>query len=304
MANCVKCGDETKHVTTFFHTGPTKPGWRGDPYCTLCEDQGRKEAIEQRLDNKLNKLENLAQQMIEIIRSGNQTEVSTMDYVNPKFCMHANLADKDYSDNSVSILCEDCQLEGKPIKIGLSKTWARHRAYSSFYKIAIRVDYPTGGGAILFFVAVSHLVGCTACPSSFDFNDKDDQSETVEVLDGGEDLDSDDSDTETDSDTEPDTDTDLDGFCPWSCHADVGPGSCSPDDIVDSPPFVHNKNFECKGADDICCQPWPPIDELGIGDYCLDFAGMGCLDECEIGGPDTEKVCFNSNLTCCTVPNG
>ncbi len=71
MANCVKCGDETKHVTTFFHTGPTKPGWRGDTYCTLCEDQGRKEAIEQRLDNKLNKLENLAQQMIEIIRSGN-----------------------------------------------------------------------------------------------------------------------------------------------------------------------------------------------------------------------------------------
>ena len=137
--------------------------------------------------------------------------------------------------------------------------------------------------------------------------DADGDADTDSDADGDGDADTDsdtDADTDADADSDGDSDTDADSdsgvdtdmmFCPWDC---VTPGpqpTCLPGRI-------RNYNFPCPVETDFCCQPYPPTDDLGISDYCLDFEGFECsYEECDHPDEwDKSKYCASSTLFCCS----
>ncbi len=107
-----------------------------------------------------------------------------------------------------------------------------------------------------------------------------------------------------DLDTDTDTDTDTAEFCPWYCRniSQVPEFTCSEYDFPDvDPSEVWNPNFPCEIPDYKCCQPWPPIDDQSIGDYCNDFGDHKCTSpaDCAAGDVDKTKICFNASIICC-----
>jgi hypothetical protein len=220
-------------------------------------------------------------------------------YVDPKLCFHTNLKVNNLGGEQLNVECRRCGLEGSPVEVGklpFGAFWARSAAFSAFYKIAVRVD-KMATFILSVIIIGSGSISCGNDPDSFFIDD--DLSE----LDAGGETDLEDSeseqlDTELDTDTEQlDTDTDSsDHECPWLCRPNAGEDACSPDNI-DDPIGVHNRNFTCRGPNEICCQPWPPTDDLGIDVYCLDKEGFECAQACS--SPDLSRVCFAASNHCC-----
>jgi hypothetical protein len=153
---------------------------------------------------------------------------------------------------------------------------------------------------IIFFLAI---IGCSAEPKSFNIHELDSGDETNNNSDAVIEH-----DTGTDVDTDVDTGTDVDfdtDFCPWECrstHETQPAYTCDEYSYPEEPSLVANFNFLCP-LDHLCCQPWPPADDLGISDYCGDFELTECGENCDVIDPN--KACYNAAASCCRlVKNG
>jgi hypothetical protein len=179
---------------------------------------------------------------------------------------------------------------------------------------------------VLAIILSGSLIGCSQNPGNFKGDDDDDDNTAGDVdadtdtdvdadtdtdvdTDADTDVDADtDTDVDTDSDTDADTDTDTDVIvCPWTCKpiAEDPVMTCDEHVFPEIPVEVVNRNFACMPSYQ-CCQPWPPTDEQGIGDYCNDFEDTQCEipADCSAGDVDLTKICHNAAAVCCRKSKG
>jgi hypothetical protein len=84
--------------------------------------------------------------------------------------------------------------------------------------------------------------------------------------------------------------------CPWSCAPLTDDLACS--ETLDPPAAIHNYQWSCYAAGEICCQPLGDTD--GITAACADQAGATCRAGClSYEAQRTEYVCDAATQMCC-----
>lgn len=84
--------------------------------------------------------------------------------------------------------------------------------------------------------------------------------------------------------------------CPWACEVFTDEYTCS--ESLDPPTAIHNYEWTCLDADEICCQPVGATD--GLTEACGDQEGMECRDGClSYEAQRTEYFCNLATRMCC-----